>query len=83
MIPEELQEAPITSDEQTGVRVTHNKDGELEEVYEEPSGPKNAQEVLGKAPQPEQSQEDKARTTKHLSSTEAADWAAEKLPGPV
>lgn len=80
VIPEHLREE-TTPENQLPVKATRDKDGELEPVYEESSGPKNAQETLGKAPQPEQSQEDKDKDYQASLITEAADWAAEKLLG--
>lgn len=77
-IPEYLREDYDATQTQP-VDVTRNKDGELEQAP--PSAPKNAQETLGKAPQPEQSQEEKDKDYQASLITEAADWAAEKLLG--
>jgi len=77
-IPEYLREDYDATQTQP-VDVTRNKDGELEQAP--PSAPKNAQETLGKSPQPEQSQEEKDKDYQGSLITEAADWAAEKLLG--
>ena len=61
------------------VGVKRDAEGKPEPVYEESSGPKNAQETLGKAPKPEQSQEEADKEHQMNLFQQATEWVATEV----